>query len=165
MAGVTFPTEYGGDGNTYTDDADPNTGLANDGHRARFVPALSNAVAMAAWAEQKAAEAHGDRLITTKASAQAVGAKGDAVKAASTATVAAAQAQAAAQDAAGTYGTAAGGLSSTTDGQFFIVPENGYLQMYRNSNGAAEPIMKLASQEALVALNNRPDPLLTSLIF
>ncbi|WP_299316220.1 hypothetical protein [uncultured Halomonas sp.] len=61
---VTFPPEYGGDGNTYTDDGDPNTGLANGGHRTRFVPALENAVAMAAWTKAKADETAADRQQT-----------------------------------------------------------------------------------------------------
>ena len=32
-------------GNTYTDDASPTTGMANGGHRTRFIPALSDFVA------------------------------------------------------------------------------------------------------------------------
>jgi hypothetical protein len=47
MASVTFPAGVGGDGSTVTDDANPTTGLANGGHRARFVPALSQMVAVA----------------------------------------------------------------------------------------------------------------------
>ena len=47
MASVTFPPEVGGSGLTVTDDANPTTGLANNGHRARFVPALSQVVAVA----------------------------------------------------------------------------------------------------------------------
>lgn len=40
MASVTFPTSLGGDGSTVTDDANASTGLANGGHRQRFVPSL-----------------------------------------------------------------------------------------------------------------------------
>lgn len=47
MASVTFPTALGGDGSTVTDDANPTTGLANGGHRQRFVPALAQMVAVA----------------------------------------------------------------------------------------------------------------------
>lgn len=47
MASVTFPPEVGGNGSTVTDDANPTTGLANGGHRARFVPALAQVVAVA----------------------------------------------------------------------------------------------------------------------
>lgn len=54
MASVTFPADLGGDGNTYTDDSDPSTGLANGGHRTRFVPALSGSVAMAQSAADSA---------------------------------------------------------------------------------------------------------------
>lgn len=44
---VTFPADLGGNGLTYTDDDDPDTGLGNDGHRTRFVPILSQTVLMA----------------------------------------------------------------------------------------------------------------------
>ena len=47
MESVTFPPEVGGSGLTVTDDANPTTGLANNGHRARFVPALVQVVAVA----------------------------------------------------------------------------------------------------------------------
>lgn len=48
MASVTFSPSVGGDGSTVTDDANATTGLANGGHRTRFVPALSQTVAVAA---------------------------------------------------------------------------------------------------------------------
>lgn len=47
MASVTFSVSVGGDGSTVTDDASASTGLANGGHRTRFVPALSQVVAVA----------------------------------------------------------------------------------------------------------------------
>ena len=47
MASVTFTPDVGGSGLTVTDDANPTTGLANGGHRARFVPALAQVVAVA----------------------------------------------------------------------------------------------------------------------
>ena len=47
MASVTFTPDVGGSGLTVTDDANPTTGLANNGHRARFVPALAQVVAVA----------------------------------------------------------------------------------------------------------------------
>lgn len=46
MSSVTFPPALGGDGSTVTDDSNPTTGLANGGHRTRFVPALAQAVAV-----------------------------------------------------------------------------------------------------------------------
>ena len=51
---VTFLTSVGGDGSTVTDDRNPTTGLANSGHRKRFVPALSQVVAVAAYVVDKA---------------------------------------------------------------------------------------------------------------
>lgn len=56
MASVTFPAALGGDGKTYTDDADPNTGLDGLGYVERFVPCLQNAVAMAGYTAQYAAK-------------------------------------------------------------------------------------------------------------
>ena len=44
---ATFLESVGGDGSTVTGDANPTTGLANGGHRKRFVPALSQVVAVA----------------------------------------------------------------------------------------------------------------------
>ncbi len=165
MASVTFPTELKGDGRTYTDDDNPSTGLANDGHRQRFVPCLMNLPPMLGHMVQTAQQVRSDRLITTEASAKAVSAQGSAEKAAATATQAAGNADASAQRASAIYPTVAAGLAATAADQYFKVPEAGYMQVYRNSNGAAEPTFKLASQEALQKLNARPDPLLTSLIF
>ncbi len=47
MSSVTFPPSVGGDGSTVTDDNNPSTGLGNGGHRTRFIPALSQMVAVA----------------------------------------------------------------------------------------------------------------------
>ena len=57
MASVTFPVEYGGNGMTITDDADPNTGLDGIGYTARFVPALKQSVAMVGHAVNRASAA------------------------------------------------------------------------------------------------------------
>lgn len=54
MSSVTFPVDLGGDGSTVTDDSDASTGLANGGHRTRWVPALSNTVVMAQTAKTQA---------------------------------------------------------------------------------------------------------------
>lgn len=57
MTSVTFPPEVGGDGSTVSDDANPQTGLANGGHRLRFVmPALGQVVAVAQFVVTKAQE-------------------------------------------------------------------------------------------------------------
>ncbi len=53
MASVTL------NGNTYSDDSNPSTGLANGGHRVRFVPALSDMLAEAGNAAASAAESAG----------------------------------------------------------------------------------------------------------
>lgn len=55
MASVYFDPAVGGDGSTVTDDANATTGLANGGHRTRFVPALSQTVAVAAFVATEAA--------------------------------------------------------------------------------------------------------------
>lgn len=57
MSSVTFSTTVGGDGSTVSDDSNPSTGLANGGHRTRFVPALSQMVAIAGNTVTKATEA------------------------------------------------------------------------------------------------------------
>lgn len=57
MSSVTFPPSLGGDGSTLTDDANSSTGLANGGHRTRFVPALAQVVGIAATTVAKANDA------------------------------------------------------------------------------------------------------------
>lgn len=49
----------GGDGSTTTDDADLTTGLANGGHRTRFVPALAQIVAIGVWVKNRALDVFG----------------------------------------------------------------------------------------------------------
>ena len=165
MASVTFPTAYGGDGNTYTDDANPATGLANGGHRLRFVPCLAGAVEMAAWTKQMADSTYADRLQAATDSAKAQGARSAAEAAATTATGAAESATASAQQAAAHYPSVTEALAATESGSYFQVPEGGYVQLYINDGGSAKPVLKMASQEELMKLNARPDPLLTSLLF
>ena len=60
MASVTFSVGVGGDGSTVTDDSNASTGLANGGHRTRFVPALAQVVAVAGHVVTKAGEADSD---------------------------------------------------------------------------------------------------------
>lgn len=57
MAQVTFDVGIGGDGSTVSDDNNPTTGLGRDGHRTRFIPALSNIISIANYLKQKATEA------------------------------------------------------------------------------------------------------------
>lgn len=56
MASVTFSVSAGGDGSTVTDDANASTGLGNGGHRVRFVPSLSQVVAIASNVVTKASQ-------------------------------------------------------------------------------------------------------------
>lgn len=60
MSSVTFPTILGGDGSTVTDDSNPTTGLANGGHRTRFVPALTQIVNIASTFVDAAANTSAD---------------------------------------------------------------------------------------------------------
>lgn len=73
MASVTFPPALGGDGTTVTDDSNATTGLANGGHRTRFVPAMGQVVVMAQTATTKAGEAStsASEANTAKLAAQA----------------------------------------------------------------------------------------------
>lgn len=176
MATVTFPLEYGGSGITVSDDANPNTGLANGGHRSRFVPSLRGGVEMAAWCKLKADQTNDDRTVVRSdrdqarlardraeaASVTSVNSMNSAISAASSAEQSANEA---AQNASAIYASVSVGLSSTTNGDYFKVLEQGFLQLYRNDNGTAFPEIRLASQETLERLNTRLDPLLTSLIF
>lgn len=67
MASVTFPIGIGGDGSTVTDDASTTTGLANGGHRTRFVPALAQVVAVASNAVTSATSASSSATLALNA--------------------------------------------------------------------------------------------------
>lgn len=71
MASVTFLPEVGGNGSTVTDDANPTTGLANGGHRARFVPALAQVVAVANHVVDTAQDVNDDAVTAQQASTDA----------------------------------------------------------------------------------------------
>lgn len=100
MTAVTFPLALGGDGSIVTDDSSPITGLANGGHRTRFVPALAQVVAVANGAVSQSA-----------ASVAAAGAQANAA-AASAAT---------ATSAAGTNATSTTSLTIATGAQTLTV--------------------------------------------
>lgn len=52
MTDVTFPSEFGGDGKTYSD-----ASFRSGGHRVNFIPALINSLAMAEFAKSQAEDA------------------------------------------------------------------------------------------------------------
>jgi len=139
----------------------------------------SDAETAASTSEANASDAETDAVTAKDASIQAKNdaqalygdlaavdaAKTNAVQAASTATSAADVAQESARLAAAFYPSVTLALQETVSGQYFQIAENGYVQLYLNDAGAAKPLLKMASQESLDALNARPDPLLTSLLF
>jgi hypothetical protein len=83
---VTFPPSVGGDGSTYTDDANPSTGLANGGFRARLIPMLTQTIVAAGFSVTKAQEAAAS---ATNAADSAAAASASAEDAASAATASA----------------------------------------------------------------------------
>lgn len=74
MASVTFPVGLGGNGSTVTDDANASTGLANGGHRTRFVPALAQTVIMAQTAVTNAGNAAASASAASSSAASAAAA-------------------------------------------------------------------------------------------
>ena len=180
MSSVTFPVEYGGDGKTYTDDADPTTGLDGTGYITRFVPTLAGSVAMAAHATQKADEADQSAQSASASAQQAnedrdsinldlqalnglvADAQGSADAAASSATTASNMADAVAE-ATATYTSVSVGLAATVDGDYFRVinaPDASRVSVYRNDSGSATLITTYytktgvdAKQAAAVRLN------------
>jgi hypothetical protein len=94
MSSVTFSTTVGGDGSTVTDDDDATTGLRNGGWRTRFVPALTQEVAVAANAVASATAALSSKnaaaASASNAAASASNAAASASNAVSSATAAAA---------------------------------------------------------------------------
>lgn len=83
MASVYFDPALGGDGSTVTDDNNATTGLGNNGHRTKFVPALSQTVVMAGTATTKAAEAAASASTASTAATTATTKAGEAAASAS----------------------------------------------------------------------------------
>lgn len=73
---VTFDPIVGGDGSTVTDDSNGTTGLANGGHRLRFVPALAQTVAVATNVVANALAVAANTAIAQAASNTALNAPG-----------------------------------------------------------------------------------------
>lgn len=79
---VTFPSSLGGDNSTVDDSSSPTTGLGNNGHRTRFIPALSQTVVMAQTAVAVASNAAASAATaTTKAGEASVSASAAAASA------------------------------------------------------------------------------------
>lgn len=106
MASVTFSSAVGGDNSTVSDDSNPTTGLANGGHRTRFVPALGQLVAVASYVVSQA----------SAAGASASAASGSASTASAAAGTATTQAAAAAASAVAAANSAAATQSSNVNG-------------------------------------------------
>lgn len=64
---VYFDPAVGGTGLTVTDDGNPTTGLDNDGHRVRFVPALAQVVAVARYVVNTAQDVNADKMESQQA--------------------------------------------------------------------------------------------------
>lgn len=77
---VTFLESVGGDGSTITGDANPTTGLANGGHRKRFVNALAQVVAVAQHVVDTAEDVNVDKLAAQQAVVDAQGYAQDAAQ-------------------------------------------------------------------------------------
>lgn len=58
---VRFPPNIGGSGRTYTNDANPDTGLFNGGHRRNLIPMLNDAVKAAGFTAGEAAASKSNR--------------------------------------------------------------------------------------------------------
>lgn len=117
---VYFDPAVGGNGLTVTDDGNPTTGLDNDGHRARFVPALSQVVAVASHVVDTAQDVNDDATTASTAAITATAQAGIATTKAGEASASALAASNSADEAeywAGQAGaTATGGVKvSGTD--------------------------------------------------
>lgn len=168
---VTFPKEYGGSGITITDDADPKTGLDGTGYTERFVPALSQTVAIAGHAVQKAGDAKRSASDAIEAAQQAsadrdsinldmavlnelvVDAGDSATTAADSAATAVNMADAVAQ-ATATYASISAGIAGTVDTEYFRVieaPEASKISVYQNDADSATLIATYYTQAGVDA--------------
>jgi len=75
-ATVTFLPSVGGDNSTVTDDSNGTTGLANGGHRLRFVPALAQTVAVASNVVSNAVAVAANTAAAAASAASAISAPG-----------------------------------------------------------------------------------------
>ena len=114
-----FDPAVGGNGLTVTDDGNPTTGLDNDGHRERLVPALAQVVAVAGNTVTKATEAATSALTASNAASSAAASAlsaSNSATASETAKNAAIVAKDAAEDAAETAEFWAGEAGSIATG-------------------------------------------------
>lgn len=77
---VYFDPAVGGTGLTVTDDGNPTTGLDNDGHRERLVPAFSNVVQVAKFVVDTASSIDDDVIAAQQAVVDAQGYAQDAAQ-------------------------------------------------------------------------------------
>ena len=77
---VYFDPAVGGTGLTVTDDGNPTTGLDNDGHRERLVPAFSNVVQVAKFVVDTASDISDDAIAAQQAVVDAQGYAQDAAQ-------------------------------------------------------------------------------------
>ena len=75
-----FDPAVGGTGLTVTDDGNPTTGLDNDGHRERLVPAFSNVVQVAKFVVDTASDIGDDVIAAQQAVVDAQGYAQDAAQ-------------------------------------------------------------------------------------
>ena len=75
-----FDPAVGGTGLTVTDDGNPTTGLDNDGHRERLVPAFSNVVQVAKFVVDTASDIGDDVIAAQQAVVDAQGHAQDAAQ-------------------------------------------------------------------------------------
>ena len=75
-----FDPAVGGTGLTVTDDGNPTTGLDNDGHRERLVPAFSNVVQVAKFVVDTASDISDDAIAAQQAVVDAQGYAQDAAQ-------------------------------------------------------------------------------------
>lgn len=118
---VTFTPDVGGNGLTVTDDANPITGLANGGHRARFVPALAQVVAVASNTVTKATEAAASALAAANSATAAAASQLSASNSASNAANSANSAEQDAQAVADALAAASSGPVISINGQGGVI--------------------------------------------
>lgn len=121
---VTFPSSLGGDNSTVDDSNSPTTGLGNNGHRTRFIPALSQTVIMAQTAVTGASNAAASAATASAAATTATTKAGEAAASASSAAASALSASNDADDVAAALALIAGGPVVSINGKTGIATLN-----------------------------------------
>lgn len=149
---ATFLESVGGDGSTVTGDANPTTGLANGGHRKRFVNALAQVVAVAQQVVDTAEDVNADAATAQQA---VIDAQGHASLASDKAGIATTKAGEAAASALAASNSAAAASDSADEAEYWAGQAAGAVTGVVSINGQQGALTtKTINSESILGVGN-----------